>query len=116
MFRSPKVVRCVVVLFVCGGLSCAAVNQLNLLTTQDEIEIGRQAAREVERELPMYQDPVVAAYIDSLGQVLVRHSTRADLTYHFRVVDTEEVNAFALPGGGLYMNIRDSMRGNHQPA
>ena len=85
-------------------LSCAAVNQLNLLSSEQEVEIGRQAAREVEQEVPRYDDPAVAAYIDSLGQALVRHSKRPELTYTFQVTDLDEVNAFALPGGWLYVN------------
>jgi len=52
----------------------------------------------------MYDDPAVAAYIDSLGQLLVRHSRRPDLEYTFRVTAQDEVNAFALPGGWLYVN------------
>ena len=87
-----------------GSLSCAAVGQLNLLSTQDEVEIGRQAAREVEQSMPMYKNPVVVAYIDSLGQALVKHSRRSNIRYSFKVVDTDQVNAFALPGGWLYVN------------
>ena len=48
-----------VCLIACCGWSCAAVNQLNFLTPQDEVEIGKQAAREVEQSLPMYDDAVV---------------------------------------------------------
>ena len=49
--------RAVYLAFALIGLSCAAVSQLNLLTTQQEVEIGRQAAREVEREVKIYRDP-----------------------------------------------------------
>ena len=67
-------IRAVYLAFALIGLSCAVVSQLNLLTTQQEVEIGRQAAREVEREVKIYRDPVETAYVDSLGQALVRHS------------------------------------------
>jgi beta-barrel assembly-enhancing protease len=86
------------------AISCGAVNQLNLLTPQDEVGIGAQAAGEVEKEMPMLKDAVVVAYIDSLGQALVRASGAGAFDYHFNVVDTDEVNAFALPGGYLYVN------------
>ena len=58
---SPRngAIRAVYLAFPLIGLSCAAVSQLNLLTTQQEVEIGRQAAREVEREVNIYRDPVV---------------------------------------------------------
>lgn len=84
--------------------SCAAVNQLNLLTAQDEVGIGQQAAKEIEKEMPMYKDEVVVAYIDSLGQAMVKASNLTMFEYHFQVVDTDDVNAFALPGGYLYVN------------
>ena len=97
--------RSTVVAMLSGMLvSCAAVNQLNLLSTADEVAIGRQAAAEVEKEVAILDDPVVLAYVDSLGQVLARHSKRPNLTYHFKVVDTDDMNAFALPGGWLYVN------------
>ena len=96
--------RALFVWAVGSSLSCAAVNQLNFLSSEEEVEIGRQAAEEVEREIRLYDDPEVAVYVDSLGQALARHSRRPDLEYHIKVVDTDEVNAFALPGGWLYVN------------
>ena len=102
MSRSLKVV--LIFLLTGSMLSCAAVNQLNLLSSEQEVEIGRQAAAEIDRQVPLYDDPVVAAYIDDLGQALVRHSRRPELDYTFQVTDQDEVNAFALPGGWLYVN------------
>ena len=87
-----------------SAASCAAVSQLNFLTTADEVAIGRQAAADVERSLPMLKDEAAVSYIDSLGQALVSHSDRRDIDYHFNVVDSKDVNAFALPGGWIYVN------------
>lgn len=84
--------------------SCATIGRINVLSTEQEVEIGREAAREIERDLKLYNDPAVTAYINSLGQNLARYSSRSGLTYHFKIVDTDEVNAFALPGGWLYVN------------
>ena len=86
-------------------MSCAVINKLNLLTPEQEVELGRQASREVERSVRLYRDPVVRAYVDSLGQALVRASARSQFRYYFKVVDTPEVNAFALPGGFVYVNL-----------
>ena len=86
-------------------LSCAAINQLNLLTPKQEVELGRQAAWEVERSLRMHRDPLVRAYIDSLGQALVRASALSRFRYYFKVINAPEVNAFALPGGFVYVNL-----------
>ena len=93
------------IFFIAMTLSCAAINQLNFLSPEQEVELGRQASREVERSLRMYRDPLVRAYIDSLGQALVRASARSQFRYYFKVVDAPEVNAFALPGGFVYVNI-----------
>lgn len=93
------------IFFVALTLSCAAINQLNLLTPEEEVELGRQAAREVERSLRLYRDPVVRAYVDSLGQALVRASGLSQFRYYFKVVNAPEVNAFALPGGFIYVNL-----------
>lgn len=86
------------------GMQCATLSQVNLLSTQEEVELGRQFSQEIEAELKMYDDPIVNAYVDSLGQLLVSHSDRTDIEYHIKVVDTDEVNAFAIPGGWLYVN------------
>ena len=85
-------------------VSCATLSQINLLSTADEIEIGRQAAEDVEKSLPMLADPDIVAYIQELGRVLSEQARRQDVTYSFKVVDTDAVNAFALPGGWLYVN------------
>ena len=86
-------------------ISCAAINRLNLLSTEDEAELGQQAAHEIERSVRIYRDRVVNAYIDSLGQALVQASRLSKFRYHFKVVDAPEINAFALPGGFIYVNL-----------
>ena len=91
-----------------GGLaSCAAVlSDVNLFNDKDEIELGNRFSKEIEKELRLYRrDPVVIEYITTLGQRLARHSNRKNIVYHFKVVDAEEVNAFALPGGYIYVNL-----------
>ncbi|MDE3000672.1 MAG: M48 family metallopeptidase [Gemmatimonadota bacterium] len=96
--------RLITVCLVGSVASCATIGRFNVLSTEQEIEIGREAAREIERDLKLYDDPVVTAYINRLGQMLSRYSRRSGVTYYFKVVDTDEVNAFALPGGWLYVN------------
>ena len=87
-----------------GAGSCASLSQLNIFTEEEELAMGAQFAAEIDAELDFYEDPVVEAYVDSLGQELVRVSKRNDIPYRFRVVDTDEINAFAVPGGYLYVN------------
>ena len=81
------------------------VNNINIFTDEEEVQLGLQFSHQIEREMQMYSDSVVNAYIAQLGQHLVNHSQRQDITYHFKVVNTEAVNAFAVPGGYLYVNI-----------
>ena len=96
-----------VVMSIGGLLSCAAVlSGVNIFSDEDEIELGNRFSTEIEKELTLYgRDPVVTEYIKELGQRLVLHSNRKNIVYHFKVVDAEVVNAFALPGGYIYVNL-----------
>lgn len=78
--------------------------QLFGMSEQQEIELGRQAAAEVERTMPLLEDDVVSAYIKGLGLYLVEYCGRPNIDYSFKVIDSPEVNAFALPGGFIYVN------------
>ncbi len=88
-------------LFGCAG----RISDINIFTDAQEVQLGKQFSGEIEKEMKMYSDPIVTAYIDQLGQHLANHSQRQNITYHFKVVDTDVVNAFAVPGGYLYVNI-----------
>ncbi|MBM3261933.1 MAG: M48 family metalloprotease [candidate division Zixibacteria bacterium] len=83
----------------CGG----TIENL-LIPTGQEVEMGEQFSKEIEKEIKLYKDPEVVKYIQELGQSLVKVSKRTDIAYEIKVVDTDEVNAFALPGGFLYVN------------
>ncbi|HSW51268.1 MAG TPA: M48 family metallopeptidase, partial [Bryobacteraceae bacterium] len=74
------------------------------LSEKDEIELGRQAAALIEQDLRLVEEPAVVQYVDALGQSLVQVSGRKGIAYTFKVVDSPEINAFALPGGFIYVN------------
>jgi predicted Zn-dependent protease len=78
--------------------ACATVSQ------QQEVEIGQQTAQQVNAQLPMLRDATVDGYVNSLGQAIASRTSRADLQWHFAVVNTDVINAFALPGGYVYVN------------
>jgi predicted Zn-dependent protease len=78
--------------------------QLFGLSERQEIELGREAAAQVERDQPILENEGVESYIDDLGQFLVEYSGRTNIAYQFKVVDSAEINAFALPGGFIYVN------------
>jgi predicted Zn-dependent protease len=93
-------------LFAAGMLisGCSSFSQLNLVSEQEEIEMGEQFSAQLAKELQFVTDREVVSYVNDLGQSLARVSKRSNLTYHFYVVDSDEVNAFAVPGGHLYVN------------
>ena len=74
------------------------------VSTQQEVQIGQQEAQQVNAQLPMVQDAVIQNYVNSLGQRIAHTTSRADLDWQFRVVNSDVVNAFALPGGFVYVN------------
>jgi beta-barrel assembly-enhancing protease len=77
---------------------------LNFFSVKQEISLGRSYSENLNRQLDLVDDPFIAQYIGQLGQKLVQMSERRDIEYHFYVVNTREVNAFALPGGFIYVN------------
>src|SRR6476660_7966311 len=76
---------------------------VNFYTLEKEIGLGKQLAQEVEREAKVIEDPVIAEYVNRVGQNLVRNSD-AKVPFTIKVLDSEEVNAFALPGGFFFVN------------
>ncbi len=90
-------------------LSGCAVNPVTgerdfaLVSESDEIEQGRRFHAQVVRQYGVYDDPALQAYVKDLGQRLARASHRAHLKFEFTVLDSPEINAFALPGGYIYV-------------
>jgi predicted Zn-dependent protease len=75
-----------------------------LLSEEEEIAIGRQEDPKVTDEYGgLYDDPALQRYVEDIGQRLARVSHRPDLPYFFRIVDSPQINAFALPGGYVYI-------------
>jgi len=74
------------------------------VSEDQEVALGRQNAEEINSQLPIVTDPAVSAYIQNLGESIAKTTSRADLDWHFYVVNTKQVNAFALPGGYVYVN------------
>ena len=76
---------------------------VNFYSLDREIALGKQLAQEVERQAKVIDDPIIAEYVNRVGQNLVRNSD-AKVPFTIKVLDTEEVNAFALPGGFFFVN------------
>ncbi len=75
----------------------------NWYSLESEIRMGRGYAQQVESSVKLVQDPVVTEYVNRIGQNLVRNSD-AQVPFTIKVIDSDEVNAFALPGGFFYVN------------
>ena len=72
-------------------------------STEKEVRLGRELAAEVDRQAKFVDDPIITEYINRVGQNIVLHSD-AKVPFTIKVIDSDEVNAFALPGGFFYVN------------
>ncbi len=89
-----------------GCASNPATGQVDmvLMSESREIEMGREAHEELMEQGAAYEDEQLAAYVDRIGQELAAKSDRPDIVYTFTVVNDDSINAFALPGGYIYVN------------
>jgi len=74
------------------------------VSTQKEVEMGAGYATQISEQLPLVKDPQVVRYINVLGDSIAKVADERNLTWHFEIVDSREVNAFAVPGGYVYLN------------
>jgi predicted Zn-dependent protease len=74
------------------------------ISQDQEVELGGRYAEQIAAQLPLVRDPEITAYVGELGNRIARHTSRANLEWRFSVVDAREVNAFAVPGGYVYIN------------
>ncbi len=88
--------------------SAQAARQLkpgfNLFSKSQEVELGRDAARQVEHQVRVVHDSELTAYVSALGRRLAAHSPAPEYPYTFKIVADKRINAFALPGGPIYVN------------
>ena len=75
----------------------------NWYGVEKQIAMGKQYAQQVESSVKLIQDPVVTEYVNRVGQNLVRNSD-AQVPFTIKVIDSDDINAFALPGGFFYVN------------
>lgn len=72
------------------------------ITTADEVELGKQVAQELEKQMPVWNNPAAQARLDRIGARLAEASTRKDIEYNFKLLDSPTINAMAIPGGTIY--------------
>jgi len=90
--------RLLIGLVLTGSLVGCGISQ------QQEVQMGQEYAQQINAQLPIIRDPELNRYINVLGDSIARLTSRADLDWQFFIVDAQEVNAFAVPGGFVYIN------------
>lgn len=75
-----------------------------LIDTQEEVNLGKDMAKQISSEMKLLDDPIKQKRLDSIGKKIAAVSDRKDLVYHFNIVKEKEFNAFAIPGGTVYVN------------
>ncbi len=88
----------------CSTNPVTGQRELVLMSPEREAAVGAQAAQQVAQSIGLVEAPALEKYIDQMGQRLARFSPRKDVTYHFAIADMPEPNAFALPGGYIYVS------------
>jgi Zn-dependent protease with chaperone function len=76
----------------------------NLFSPEQDVEVGQQSAQQAEQQLPILNDAQVQNYVNRIGQRLAQNAGGPQFQYRFRVVNASDINAFALPGGFIYVN------------
>ena len=103
-FKFVVALGCLFLFAGCAVNPVTGKRNFTLMSEADEMRKGRQAAAEIGKEYSTYDDlPTLQNYVNEIGQKLAKNSHRPQLDYHFTVVDSPEVNAFALPGGYIYV-------------
>jgi len=118
-FRLVIALSLVIIMTACSKSYVDGKHEFMVVSEADEIEMGREYDPIVVAQYGLYEDEELAAYIDQLGQSIAGVSQRTNLDYTFRLLNTPMVNAFALPGGYLYvtrgilayMNSEDEIAG-----
>ena len=87
----------------CATNPVTGQRQLNFMSESQEIKLGQESDPEIQAEMGVYPNPALQEYVSGVGMRLAKASERPDLPWHFAVVDVPAVNAFALPGGYVYI-------------
>src|SRR5512133_1768281 len=103
MTRSLAALAAALALAACARNPVTGERQLSLVSTEQEIALGKESAEQVTQSIGRYPDPGVQAYVEGIGKKLAAASERPQLPWSFTVLDDPTVNAFALPGGPVFV-------------
>src|SRR5688500_7629639 len=85
-------------------VSAAPAAAVNLFSVEQDVQAGRQAASQVERQMPILRDAQTTAYVNAIVRRLAAQAEGPRFDYQAKIVNSREINAFALPGGYIYVN------------
>ncbi|WP_271409549.1 M48 family metalloprotease [Pseudomonas sp. Q1-7] len=106
--RSPALVLALLLasslLVGCAVNPATGKTNFVMMSEQQELDLGRRYNQEIAEENPRYADEKLQAYVQQVGQKVASHSHRRNIPYQFTVVDSPDINAFALPGGYIYIH------------
>jgi len=102
-FTTPILLAACLVLGACAKNPVTGDSDFALISEDEEVEQGRSYHPEIIKTYGVYEDQELQDYVDRIGQKLARKSHRSNLQFHFTVLDSAEINAFALPGGYIYV-------------
>ena len=97
-------VRAAVAALTFSVASAAPAAAVNLFSVEQDVQAGRQAAAQVERQMPILRDAQATAYVNAIVRRLAAHAPGPEFRYQAKVVNSRDINAFALPGGYVYVN------------
>ena len=101
--RAPAILLIAALAAACAVNPVTGRKELALVSEQGEVDMGKETDAQIGREYGYYADPELSRYVTQIGQALVPYTHRPKLEYHFAVLDTPVVNAFAAPGGYIYV-------------
>src|SRR4051812_37095770 len=93
---------------ILGGIAAAQLKEFkpgfNLFSTAHDVQLGKEAAAQVEQQMEVIKNPELQAYIERIGRKLAAQRQAGTFPYTFKVVNDSSINAFALPGGPTFVN------------
>jgi predicted Zn-dependent protease len=96
--------RLVIALLSAVAAASIGVRAISLISVADEVKLGQEAQRQVRARIPVVPEPAIAAYVSSIGRRLAARAQGPKYPYTFSVADYRELNAFALPGGPVWVH------------
>src|SRR5438874_6051546 len=103
---SPAIALVIALIFTAGVADAQTKIKpgFNLFSTQDDVQIGQESVQQALQQLPIVNDSQINSYVNAIGQRLAANSGGPNFQYQFRVVNASDINAFALPGGYVFVN------------